>query len=161
MHTHGPEHRVNKQGSVFNHSYSVYLAAGRFFTHKPPTLRCKISPFRENIQTVLIPVAGKRGGLFPEQSITSEYKNKYEERVRSKPQSEEGKNLLGRLTAVYVFPLFHQCLGQHFSLRSHPHSPCCCLLPAPSLLLSISFFIRPPLSLSAGRPLCQLTHHKP
>ena len=43
-----------------------------------------------NIQTVLIPLAGKRDGLFPEQSLTSEYKNKHTERARAKPRNVEG-----------------------------------------------------------------------
>lgn len=84
----------------------VYLAVVRFFTYKPPQTPLQKFLFLdsgENIQTVLIPLAGKRDGLFPEQSITSEYKNKYGERARSKPQSEEGKNLLGSVTAAVCF----------------------------------------------------------
>lgn len=126
---------------------------------------------RENIQTVLIPLAGKRDGLFPEQSITSEYKNKYEERTRSKVRRE--KNLPGSLTAVCVFPLFHQHLGHvshcaaahyhvfSFSLKKTPKNQslywaslfCLCLLYLPPSL-SLPHFL-------CWTPLCQLTHHKP
>lgn len=119
-HTRARKLRVNKQGSVFNHPVFVYLAVVRFSHRNLPNSTSKFLflDSRENVQTVLIPPAGKWDSLFPEQSITSEYKNKYEVRARASPQSEEGKNLPGSLTGLCVFPLFHQQLG-HFCAVAH------------------------------------------
>lgn len=63
---------------------------------------------RENSQTVLIPVAGKRDGLFPEQSITSEYKNKYEELAALNPEEKREKTCLEVWRRLYVFPVFRR-----------------------------------------------------
>lgn len=71
---------VHKQGSALNWTRVAFLTLVWF--SQPPQLHLIFFfffPFRyrEKIQTALIPLSGNRGGPFPEQSITCEYKNKY------------------------------------------------------------------------------------
>ena len=76
------------------YSVCVFLKSGQGLTYGSSIAKFLLLDVESlkggNIQTVLIPLAGKRDGLFPEQSVTSEYKNKHTERARAKPRNVEG-----------------------------------------------------------------------
>lgn len=69
-HGEGREIAVSDESRVFNHPCCVCLAVVRFSLVNLPNAIAKLLLLdsRENSQTVLIPLAGKRDGLFPEQS---------------------------------------------------------------------------------------------